>query len=184
MQPLEIMFWYMSIAIVCLIFGWFTGRRQTLNKLFDDLKKINDKATDVLDDLDKIREPQIKLDKYETMWIKLIKGHLWDKYPPKGRWHETLKPMFIEHYRWDPDEGSNYNDYLYGMFNKLLDVYMKIKDRWTDENGQLKEIFDAVFSKGISYDEELPRERAIHKLCGLIQCNKVINEDGTERYKL
>ena len=126
----------------------------------------------------------IQLDQYEKQWILLCKGHLKEKYPSKGYWHETLKPLFTEIYGWDPDEDNNYNDYLRGMFNKLLDLYLKIKGRWSDENGQLKEIFSAAFYKGISNNAELPIERAIHTLCGLIQNNMVLNEDGSKRYEL
>jgi len=126
----------------------------------------------------------IELDLYEKQWILLCKGRLKEKYPFKGTWHETLKPLFTEIYGWNPDEDNNYNDYLRGMFNKLLDILMKIKDQWNDNNAQLKDIFYASFGKGISIDEELPIERAIHSICGLIQCTRVINSDGTKRFEL
>ena len=126
----------------------------------------------------------ITLDKYEKKWILLCKGHLREKYPFKGTWHESLKSLFTEIYGWNPDEDNNYHDYLNCIFGKLLDTYLKIKDEWSNENAQLKEIFDAAFYKGISCDEELPIERAIHKICGLIQCNTVVNPDDTKRYEL
>lgn len=129
-------------------------------------------------------KPLIVLNQYEKQWILLCKGQLKEKYPFKGRWHETLKPLFTEIYGWNPDEDNNYRDYLRGMFNKLLDIYLKIKDNWTIENGQLHEIFEAAFDKGISIDEELPIERAIHKLCGLIQCTTVVYPDGSKRFEL
>lgn len=126
----------------------------------------------------------IQLDKYEKQLILLIKGQLQEKYPYKGRWVDTLKPLFIEIYGWNPDDDNNYRDYLRGMFNKLLDIQLKIKDNWSDPNGQLKEIFFASFYKGITNDEELPIERAIKHLCGLIQCTTVINSDKTKRFEL
>ena len=87
----------------------------------------------------------IQLDQYEKQWILLIKGHLQEKYPYKGRWVDILKPLFTEIYSWNPDEDNNYHDYLRGIFNKLLDIQLKIKDNWSDSNGQLKEIFFASF---------------------------------------
>jgi len=126
----------------------------------------------------------IQLDQYEKQWILLIKGRLQEKYPFKGRWVETLKPLFTEIYGWNRNDDNNYHDYLRGMFNNLLEILLKIKDNWTDPNGQLKEVFFASFYKGISYDEELPIERAIGKLCGLIQCTTVINSDKTPRFVL
>jgi hypothetical protein len=126
----------------------------------------------------------IELDKYEKQWVLICKGHLKEQYPYTGYWHNTLKPLFFDIYGWNPDDDENYQDYLRGVFNKLLDVYMKIKDRWTDENAQLKELFSVTFHKGISCDEELPIERAIHMLCALIQGTLVINPDGTKRFEL
>lgn len=126
----------------------------------------------------------ITLDRNEKKWILLCKGQLREKYPFKGYWHETLKPLFTEIYGWNPDEDNNYHDYLNCIFSKLLDTYLKIKDDWSDENAQIKEIFGAAFYKGISCDEELPIERALHKICGLIQCNAIINPDGSKRYEL
>ena len=125
----------------------------------------------------------IQLDQYEKQWILLIKGKLQDKYPFKGRWIDTLKPLFIEIYGWNPDEDNNYHDYLRGIFNKLLDIQLKIKDEWIDPNMQLKEVFFASFYKGITNNEELPIERAIVSLCGLIQCTSVIN-NGEKRFEL
>ena len=125
----------------------------------------------------------IQLDQYEKQWILLIKGKLQDKYPFKGRWIDTLKPLFIEIYGWNPDEDNNYHDYLRGIFNKLLDIQLKIKDEWIDPNMQLKEVFFSSFYKGITNNEELPIERAIVSLCGLIQCTSVIN-NGEKRFEL
>ncbi len=126
----------------------------------------------------------INLDKYEKQWILICKGQLKDKYPYTGYWHNTLKPLFKEIYGWDPDEDNNYRDYLWGVFSKLLDVYLKIKDDWSGENYQLKEIFAACFEPRLSNDAELPIERAIHELCSLIGNTRVIDKYNRKRFEL
>jgi hypothetical protein len=126
----------------------------------------------------------IQLDKNEKQWILLIKGQLEEKYPFKDKWVETLKPLFVETYGWNPDEDRNYQDYLRAIFNKLLDIQMKIKDNWVDPNAQLKELFFVSFHKSIFYEEELPIERAIHKLCGLIKLTSVIDNNKEKRFEL
>lgn len=127
----------------------------------------------------------IQLNQYEKQWILLIKGHLRKKYPFKDRWVESLKPLFIEIYGWNPDENNNYHDYLQCIFCKLLEIQLKIKDNWSDPIGQLKEVFFASFYQGIlTNNEDLPIERAIGKLCVLIQCTTVINSDNSKRFNL
>lgn len=126
----------------------------------------------------------IELDKYEKQWILFCKGQLRGKYSYKGNWVESLKPMFTEIYGWNPDDDNNYRDYLRGMFNKLLGILIKIKDDWSNQNGQLEEVFHASFYKSFRDESELPIERAINSLCGLIQSTRVINEDGTKRFDL
>lgn len=126
----------------------------------------------------------ITLTNDEKDWILLCKLHLTEKYPSKGYWHETAKPLFTEKYGWSPDKDNNYHSYLYCLFSRLLDLYLKIKDEWSDANGQLKSIFTATFEKRLSNDSDLPIERAIHSLCSLIQGNRITNEDGTIRYEL
>jgi hypothetical protein len=126
----------------------------------------------------------INLTDNEKKYILLCKGHFQEKYPFTGKWHKTLKPLFIEIYGWNPDEDDNYNRYLFVQFNKLLDIYLKIMDDGSDNYNQLKGIFDAAFFKGISNNSKLPIERAIHALCGLIQGNRILYDDDTERYSL
>lgn len=125
----------------------------------------------------------IQLEKTDKQWIKLCKMHYKEKYPYTGSWVNTLKPLFKEIYGWDPDEDNNYNDYLLGIFNKLLEIHLKIVDDHSGSNMHLREIFSAAFTKSISREDDLPIERAISQLCGLIQCNTVI-EDGVARYEL
>jgi len=125
----------------------------------------------------------IQLSKPEKQWIKLCKGHYKTKYPYRGEWTETMKPLFTEIYGWNPDEDDNYRDYLNCIFNKLLEIHLKILDDKSGTNLQLRNIFEAAFYKGISSTQELPIERAIHALCGFIQNNLVIDE-GETRYEL
>ena len=127
-------------------------------------------------------EQPIQLTEQEIQWIKLLKGHYEGKYPHTGHeWTDVLKPMFEEIYGYNPQE--NKNDFLNCIFEKLLDIYLKIQLDGTGCNGQLKQIFDCAFHKSFFREQELPIERAISELCGLIQCNKV-NENGVTRYNL
>jgi len=124
----------------------------------------------------------IELDKYEIRWIKLCKGHYTDLYRTNAsNWVETLKPMFREIYAYDPNEF--YHDFLSCMFNKLLDIYLKIQNDHSGTNAHLKEIITAGFDKTFRREYELPAERVIAELCGQIQTNAVI-EDGIMRYAL
>ena len=125
----------------------------------------------------------INLSEPEKKWIKLCKGHYKYKYPYKGQWTKTMKPLFIEIYGWNPDEDNNYRDYLNCIFNKLLEIHLKIIHDQSGTNLQLRNIFEAAFNKGIYSSQELPIERAIHALCGLLHNNLVI-ENGENRYEL
>lgn len=127
----------------------------------------------------------IHLNKYEKQWILLLKGKLEEKYPRKGTYIETLKPLFKDIYGWDPDEDENYHDYLRGLFNKLLSIYLKIEDNKSgDPIYYLSEIFHASFYNTISIDQELPIERAITKICSLIRCTSFLDSAGEPRYDL
>ena len=125
----------------------------------------------------------IQLSKTEKQWIKICKGHYKDKYPYKGEWTESLKPLFVEIYGWNPDEDNNYRDYLNCVFNKLLEIHLKIQDDMSGTNLQMRGVFEAAFYKGICRNQELPIERAIAELCGLIQNNLVVGKEG-DRYNL
>jgi len=96
----------------------------------------------------------INLTKIEKDWIKLCKRHFQSKYPFKGKWMNTLKPLFIKIYGWNPDEDNNYRDYLNCVFNKLLDIHLKIAYDRSGNNNQLRGIFEAAFYKGIVRDED------------------------------
>lgn len=126
----------------------------------------------------------IELSKSEKRLILLIKGKLQDEFPFTGSWPKTLSPFCIELFSWDANEDNNYNDYLRGIFNFLLKLYMKIEfNQSGDPLYYLSQIFNASFNKSISRDSDLPIERAISELCGLIQCNAVIDK-GIKRYDL
>ena len=125
----------------------------------------------------------IELTKYEKQWILLCKGHFKEKYPYQDSWVLTLKPLFVEIYGWDPDEDGNYRDYLNCIFNKLLDIHLKIALDQSGTNLQIRGIFEAAFYKSISRTENLPIERAIAELCGLIQ-NNLYLKDNEPRYSL
>lgn len=125
----------------------------------------------------------IKLTNPEQQWIKLFKGHYSEEYPFEKNWIETAKPLFTEIYGWDPDDGSNYKDFLNCLFQKLLDIQFKISDDGSGTNQQLKSVFYASFYQTMSRDYELPIERAISALIGNIQCNLLI-ENGEPRYEL
>jgi hypothetical protein len=125
----------------------------------------------------------IKLTKYQKIWILICKGHLLQKYPPKGLWTETFKKYFFEVYGWDPEE--YYNDYLICMFNVLLEIHHLIEDNQSgDSLYQIKEIFSAAFNKSLHRDQNLPIERSIAALAGLIQNTRVINNNGSKRFDL
>ena len=130
----------------------------------------------------------IELSKYEKEWIRTCKGHNVEKYPLKGKWVLTLKPLFEEIYGWNPD--MDYNSYLNVLFSRLLEIQLKISDDQSGSNRQMRDIFDGAFRNGafrkglLGGDDDLPIERAISVLCGLIMCNTVIEKDGTVRYVL
>jgi hypothetical protein len=126
----------------------------------------------------------INLDYNEKQWIKLCKLHLKEKYPSTGRWVDNLKGMFTDFYGWNPDTDGNYQDFLVTMFNRLFEIYLKIQDDRSGNNLQLREIFGAAFFKSPARDDDQPIERAISQLCGLIQCNTVLDDNGNTRYNL
>jgi hypothetical protein len=130
------------------------------------------------------KDKLIQLDENEKNIILICKGHKKDKYPFTGHWHSTLKPLCLELWGWEPNEDNNYCDYLRGMFHKLLDLHQKIKEDYSNDNRQLKEVFAAAFNKGLSNDANLPIERVINELCSLIQINRVVNDNGVKRYSL
>jgi len=125
----------------------------------------------------------IELSKAEKQFIKFCKLHYSDQYPMHGSWVEILKPLFTEIYGWNPDEDNNNSDYLGCLFNKLLDIHLKIEDDNTNTHGQLKSIFIASFFKSFAIEDNHPIERAISCLCGLIQGNTVLVND-VPRYSL
>jgi len=141
-------------------------------KLIQKVKKFIDK---------KVNKP-IELSKYETTWVKLFKYHYKDKL--KGDWFETTKPIFVEIYGWDPDKDNNYNDYLRCMFDKLINIYMKIGCDGSGSNLQIREIISASFAKSITNEYELPIERVIVKIISKISNTPYLNKYKNPRFLL
>lgn len=133
--------------------------------------------------LESMEKPKIELNPNEVMWIKLFKGHSFDLYPFKESWIQTIKPLFIKLYGWNPDEDNNYYDYLNCIFDRLFDLYIKI-EHTEIINSSIKILFKCSHYKSISIDNELPIERAIIKLCGLIQGVDILNIDGSKRFNI
>lgn len=125
----------------------------------------------------------IELSEADKKLILACKGHNKKVFRNKKDWVESLKVLFIEIYGWNPDYDNNYNDYLRCIFNKLLEIYLKIKENF-DNNRELQDLFINVFSKQFDNEAELPIERGINKLCSLISFTTVINNDGTKRFNL
>jgi len=128
----------------------------------------------------------IQLDKFQVQIIKFCKGHYKDKYRTNANdWVRSFIPLFNDEYGYDANE--NYKTYLKVLFNQLVDVYMKIRIDYSGSNVQIKELFDASFNRSFRRDYELPIERVIAELCGLIQNNVVIEngiKNGIKRYHL
>ena len=121
----------------------------------------------------------IHLEETEKSWIKLAKGHYNNIYPYTDSWVNTAKPLFMEIYGWNPDEDNNYQDYLNCLFQKLLEIQLKIQDDQSGSNQQLLSVFKASFKKEYQFNAETPIERAIFALFSLLQNNQVIG-----RYEL
>lgn len=126
----------------------------------------------------------INLEPDDVRWIKLIKNHYEEKYPVcSSSWIRTLQPMFDDVYTYKSSE--YYSEFLECMFNKLLDIYMKIQCDGSGCHNELKTIFKSSFDEsGWRRSYKLPIERAIAELCGQIQCNRYRDDDGNKRYDL
>lgn len=120
---------------------------------------------------------KIELSNSERILIKLLKGHFNEdpKYKDRTTWIETLKPWYEEFYGVDPE--VHQNAFRNSMFNILYNLHSKIAEKCHYKR-ELREVFEDTFEsnvvqrlKGI---EITPIERAISRLCGLIQCNTVV----------
>ena len=123
----------------------------------------------------------IQLSEAEKKFINLTKGQYQDVYPFKGSWVVTIKPLFEEIYGWNPND--DIRSYKNILFHKLLDIYFKIQNDGSGSHQELKGVFDVAFNKRFSRTERTSIDRAIAELCGILQCNQVI-EDGVKRYNL
>jgi hypothetical protein len=125
----------------------------------------------------------IKLNPNDVIWIKLLKGHSFDLYPFNESWIDTIKPLFIKLYGWNPNEDNNHHDYLNCLFDRLYNLYVKIE--YPERiNYSTKELFRISHYKSISINNELPIERGIIKLIGLIQGVEILNTDGSKRFNI
>lgn len=126
---------------------------------------------------------EIPLTNYEKKWILLCKGHFNDKYEINAtNWIDSLKPMFEEIYGYSPEEKPE--DFRRCICNKLLDIWVKVKEDYSGSNVWLKDLFSASFSRSFKRDYESPIDRVIAELCGQLQCTLIINKDGTKRFSL
>lgn len=124
----------------------------------------------------------IPLTDAEVKMIKFCKGHYEELYRTSAKeWSESFNPIFKEIYGWGAEEHKA--DYMQCLFQKLLDIYLKINFDMSGNNNQLKEVFDASFRRSFRRDYESPIERAIAELCGQIQSTIVI-DNGVNRFYL
>jgi len=124
----------------------------------------------------------IELSDSDKQWINFCKNRLGDKYPFTNNWIQSMKPMFLDLYGWNPDDDNNYYDFLECTFKRLLDVQLLISESdYHDHHRELNEVFKATFT---SNEFELPIERAIIALRASIAFNSVIDDNGSKRYKL
>jgi hypothetical protein len=128
----------------------------------------------------------IKLENSDKLIILLCKGHLQNEFPrtDKDTILNIFEKPFLKIYGWDPKDGDNYKDFMHGLFFKMYETYKLIKRDHSGSDLQMRELFTAIFYKGISNDAESPIERGINDLHSLIQNNRVINKNGTKRYDL
>ena len=127
----------------------------------------------------------IELSNSDKQWINFCKNRLGNKYPFKNNWIDSMKPMFLDLYGWNPDDDNYYLDFLECVFRRLLDVQLLISESdYHDHHRELNEIFKASFNSSILDDFKLPIERAIIALRSSIAFNLVVNIDGSKRYEL
>lgn len=122
----------------------------------------------------------INLEDGEKQWIKLCKLHLIDKYPSKGSWVKTCKPLFEELYGWNPN--IDIHSYRNILFNRLLGIYLKICHK--DINSSIEYMCSELFYKSITNTSKIPIERGIHVLCSLIQNTAYLDNDMNPRFEL
>lgn len=95
---------------------------------------------------------------------------------------ELLQLYYEDNFGIDPYE--NYHTFLSVIFKKLFQLYMKVRYWEGDKNGDLIELFNVVFgySKTIVRNQNLPSERAIEELFGMLQTIKVREKDENGNY--
>lgn len=108
----------------------------------------------------------------EKELILICKGHFREEYPLRGNWYLNLKPFYEKHWGWSPEEFNE--DYLRGMFNFLLNTFLKVAPPRSD-NWHLSQLLEAVMYRSFLNDEELPVQRGINKLVSLIRDLQVVD---------
>lgn len=126
----------------------------------------------------------IKLTNTEKTLINLCKLNI-PKYNIYNNRMDILKAFYKDIYGYDLKEYPDmYDCFLGTIFDILLKLQLKISNDQSGNNIQLLNIFNAAFSKSMMRPDDLPIERAISELYGLIQCNTVLNKDGSKRYDI
>lgn len=126
----------------------------------------------------------IELTDSERKIILFAKGHLKKEYPFKLNEIETFKPLYTKIYGFKVEEDISYEEYLEALFHILFNIYLRIKENDYTFINSLFSLFMAAFKKDWWFlDFELPIERVISKLFGLISLNAVI-VNGEKRYDL
>ena len=134
---------------------------------------------------DYLTHKEIELTVQEVTWIKLFKHHYSHKIKYTGNWIETMKPLFKEIYAWCPDDDGNNDDYLNCIFNKLLDIHLKIHENGGYRYKNLNDIFHASFYKSFRCQGiESPIERSILALISEIGMTRVVLPNGKRRFNL
>ena len=124
---------------------------------------------------------KIELTKSEDRLVRLCKG----RHPYKRS--STVLELIFKHYRTHYNTFGGTDEQVYKtamsvMFSNLLNVYMLIREGKGYKYNDLETIFFASFGKSYARPQELPIERAIAQLYGLIQSTKVRDKIGSRYY--
>jgi hypothetical protein len=123
----------------------------------------------------------IELSDFEKILIKFCKGHYRDMFEERGRIY-GLKLIYKEFYALDAEEHPL--SFRECMFNKLLDIWLKVIEDNSGSNVWLKRLFYNSFNKSFPNNNDLPVERTILELCSQISNTKLITDDRIQRYTL
>ena len=124
---------------------------------------------------------KIELTKSEARLVRLCKG----RHPYKRS--STILELMFKYYKtyynaFESTDEQVYKTAMSVMFSNLLNVYMLIREGKGYKYNDLETIFSASFGKSYFRTQELPIERAIAQLYGLIQSTKVRDKIGSRYY--